>query len=131
MESLKCVQKSAVKQIPWPKSDVIKKRCMYGVSTTVNSCCPENILDSSLTRGAPLARKRSAAYAVSNDFPCFSVSERVLWVLFEVLCGFPDFHCHLPTVLVPVLSITFSDDTHTMRFGMFWKLEIFMEVLCA
>ena len=68
---------------------------------------------------------------VSNDFLCFSMSERVLWVLFEVVCGFSGFHCHLPTVLVPVLPITFSDDTHTMRFAMFGNIEIFMEVLCA
>ena len=68
---------------------------------------------------------------VSNGFLCYSVSDRVLRVLFEALCGFSGFHCHLPTVLVPVLPITLSDDTHTMRFGMFGNLEIFMEVLCA
>ena len=68
---------------------------------------------------------------VSHGFLCFSVSERVLWVLFEVLCGFSGFHCHLPAVLVPVLPVIFSDDTHTMRFGMFWDLEIFIEVLSA
>ena len=61
---------------------------------------------------------------VSNGFICFSVSERVLWVLLYVLCGFPGFYCHLPTVLVPVLPITFSDFTHTMRFAMFRNLEI-------
>ena len=68
---------------------------------------------------------------VSGDFLCFSVSGRVLWVVFEVFCGFPGFHCHLPTVLASVLSIAFSDDTHMMRFGMFRNLEIFMEAMCG
>ena len=68
---------------------------------------------------------------VSDCFPCFSVSERILWVLFEVLCGYPGFHCHIPTSFVPVLPITFSDDTYTMRLGMLKNLEIFWGVLCA
>ena len=68
---------------------------------------------------------------VSTHSFCFSVAERVLWVLFEVLCGIPGFHCHLPTVLVPVVSVILSDHTHKIRFGMFRNLEILMEVLCA
>ena len=68
---------------------------------------------------------------VSKGFICFSVSERVLWVLFEVFCGFLGFHYHLPAVLVPVLPITLSDDTDTVLFGMFGNLEISMEVLYA
>ena len=67
----------------------------------------------------------------SNGFFCFSVPERVLWGLFEVLNGFLGFHCHLSTVLVLVLPIAFFDDTHTMRLCMFGNLEIFMEVMHA
>ena len=43
-----------------------------------------------------------------------------------LFCSFPGFHHRLLAVLVPVLRITFSDDTQTMRFGTFRNLEIFM-----
>ena len=51
--------------------------------------------------------------------------------VFEVSYVFLGFHCYLPTVLVPVLPITFFRWYAHNALWHVWDLEIFMEVLCT